>query len=371
MLQEREKRRIVIASVLKPVDDTRMTEKIGQSLVDCGLYAVSVIGYCPSGTTPENIECISLGRFTRISVARYLARWRAFSIAFRRKPDVFIFGTYELIFPAILLKVILGTRIIYDVRENYYRNIHHSEALPFLLRFPLALTVRLVEKVTAPAIDHFILAERGYEDEFRFHRGGWTVLENKAMPSQATARRWKKGEPLHLLFSGTLSESTGVFRAIDLVAKIHQHVPDVRLTIAGYAASPAVRRRIQEAASSHSFVALIGIDQLVPHSKILSLISGSHAGIIAYLHLPQTQNTVPTKLFEYLQASLPILTEKHWTWADRYEQCRPFVFTNFETPDIDLIINQLSNSSLYPIPAPDTGWNTEVTKLLEIIKLVV
>jgi len=347
-----------------------MAEKIGASLAQSGRYEVAIIGYSGAGHAPEPLNEVSLGTFSRLSPARWWARWKAFRLAMAIRPDVFIFGTYELIFPAFWLKVILGTRIIYDVRENYYRNILNSEGLTWLIRLPLALIVRLIEKLTAPSTDHFFLAERGYEKEFRFHRGGWTVLENKALNRPHTIRK-QTGNEIHLLFSGTLSESTGVFRAIHLAAALHQANTSIRLTIAGYAASHAVRNRLLREAGKYSFIKCVGIDRLVSHKEINDLIDHCDAGIIAYTPAPQTLNTVPTKLFEYLEAALPILTESHWPWIEQYAFCEPFVLVNFENPDAQNIINTLSNKSLYTKPVPGASWSSEEAKLLEGFKNIV
>jgi len=337
-----------------------MAEKMGASLAQSGRYEVTVIGYSSTGTAPESLKQVSLGKFSRLSPARWWARWKAFRLALSIRPDVFIFGTYELIFPAFWLKVILGTRIIYDVRENYYRNIFNSEGLTWLIRLPLALIVRLIEKLTAPSTDHFFLAERGYEKEFRFHRGGWTVLENKALNRPHTIRK-QTGNEIHLLFSGTLSESTA----------LHQANTSIRLTIAGYAASHAVRNRLLREAGKYSFIKCVGIDRLVSHKEINDLIDHCDAGIIAYTPAPQTLNSVPTKLFEYLEAALPILTESHWPWIEQYAFCEPFVLVNFENPDAQNITNTLYSKHLYIKPVPGASWSSEEAKLLEAIKNVV
>lgn len=369
-MQEREKRRIVIASILKPTDDTRMSEKIGATLYRSGLYEVTVMGYSSSGKSMDGLKVLPIGAFPRLSYARWWARWQVLHLSLAIRPEVFIFSTYELLFPAIFLKVILGTRIIYDVRENYYRNILHSEGLPRWLRWPLAVVVRFLEKITAPAIDYFFLAEKGYEKEFRFHRGGWIVLENKATPVQVRSAK-KEGNPFRLLFSGTLSESTGVFRAIKLAEALHRDNKDITLTIAGYASTPDLRDRIRREAFGHSFIQLIGIDALVPHSKILELIQASHAGIISYERVPHMENCIPTKLFEYLQASLPILTEPHWPWVARFEYGQPFLPVDFEKPDAKSILNTLAHSPFYTSPLPDVEWSSEEPKLLAAIKSLV
>lgn len=344
-----------------------MTEKMGATLVADGSFQVTVIGYPSPGKIPQGIRTLSLKPFQRLSFARWWARWQAFGLAFRQRPDVFIFSTYELIGTALVLKVLLGTRIIYDVRENYYRNIVHSEGLPVVLRWPLAMLVRFQEKLCAPAIDHFLLAEKGYEQEFRFHRGGWTVIENKALQMPVAARA-KDPQQIVLLFSGTLSESSGVFRAIRFAEALHRHHPGVHLTIAGYAASAAVRKMLRASTKGKPFITLIGVDALVPHTEIVSLIQTAHAGIIAYPRLPHTVNSVPTKLFEYLQAKLPIIAEDHWPWVRRFEPCRPFLLTDLENPDANRIAKALIDNTFYVDLPAGANWKEEGEKLLSVLK---
>lgn len=347
-----------------------MTEKIGRTLADTGDYEVTIIGFAPSGVplpSENDLKTISLGNFPRLSFQRWLAKWRVLRHAYTASPAVFIFNTHELLLPALVLKIFRNTRIVYDVRENYYRNILHSEGLPALTRLPLALAVRLLEKLTAPSVDHFFLAEKGYEQEFKFHRGGWTVIENKAI-SVASRRMPDTSTGLKLLFTGTLSESSGVFQAIQLVQLCHAQRSDVSLTIAGYAAAPTVQARIKSLAATLPYIRLIGIDTLVPHTNILDLIKASDAGIIAYRKVPHTMNCVPTKLFEYLQASLPILTEEHWPWVKRFASHKPFVFCDFENPSVASMLNSLTNSAFYTTPVRDAGWESEEPALLKVIK---
>ncbi len=350
-----------------------MMEKMGRTLDNTGDYEITIIGFAPSAASVPslgNLKTISLGHFHRLSVQRWLAKWRVLRHAYTANPAVFIFNTYELLLPAIVLKVFRNTRIVYDVRENYYRNILHSEGLPALARLPLALGVRLLEKLTAPAVDHFFLAEKGYEHEFKFHRGGWTVIENKAVWVEGRQKP-DRDSGLKLLFTGTLSESSGVFRAIKLAQLCHAERNDVSLIIAGYAAAPAVQARIKSLAATRPFITLIGIDTLVPHTKILELIQTSDAGIIANPNVSHTENCVPTKLFEYLQASLPIITEERWPWVKRFAAYDPFVFCDFESPAASTILNALTSNTFYTTPVRDAGWESEEPALLKAIKNMV
>ena len=263
MAQERKKRRIVLASILKPVDDTRMFDKMGTSLAQSGDYEVFIVGY-PSSSNPSEpgIQFITLTPFKRLSFQRWGAQWQVFRKVWRLKPSFLIFTTHELIFPAILLKILINTTLVYDVRENYYRNILMSGSFSRFISWPLALLVRFQEKLFAPSIDHFFLAEKAYENEFKFHRGGWTVIENKAQVPRLPRHYDSVKIPgaIRLLFSGTLAESTGVFRAIALAKELHLLNPSISLTIIGHASLKADRERIHQEINSCPFIDLIGGD---------------------------------------------------------------------------------------------------------------
>ena len=85
------KRRIVIASILKPVDDTRMFDKMGVTLSDTGNYEVFIIGY-PSKDVPsyQNVQFLPLNAFSRISLGRLLAPIRIQRILHQVQPEILI-----------------------------------------------------------------------------------------------------------------------------------------------------------------------------------------------------------------------------------------------------------------------------------------
>jgi glycosyltransferase involved in cell wall biosynthesis len=364
LAQERKKTRIVLASILKPVDDTRMLEKMGLTLRPA--HDVHIIGYPSSSERkiPE-ISLHPLNAFPRVSWRRLFAKWKVFAIAIKLRPDIFIITTHELLVPALWLKVFLPVKIVYDVRENYYRNILYAGSFPWVLRGPLALLVRWKEKLMAPMVDHFFLAERGYEQEIRFHRGGWTVLENKTAVHRKQQQEHPQGR-LRLLFSGTLAESTGVLNAIGLARELFKLDPSVTLTIAGYAAMKSVRERILKEVKLNSFLRLVGGERLVPHDEILTTIDESDFGIIAYPPSRHTMNSVPTKLFEYLGAGLPVIVDRRWPWVKRYESINPFVFIDFDNIDYPGLLAELKAGRSFA-PPEDVTWESEAPKLIDAI----
>ncbi len=370
MAQERKKTRIVLASILKPVDDTRMFEKMAATLANSGIYEVHIVGYAGTHRHAMDVGLHPLGKFGRLSFQRWFAKWRVLSIVIRLKPDVFIFNTHELLGVSLWLKVFLPVKTIYDIRENYFRNIVHTDSFPWLIRWPLAIGVRWKEKLLAPAVDHFFLAEKGYENEFKFHRGGWTVLENKARNYFHGERKKIPGR-IRLLFSGTLGESTGVFEAITLAKELHRRDPSISLTIVGYAALASAQQKLTGAIKGHHYIRLVGGNKLVSHQEIEKAIENSDAGIISYPPSAHTSNSHPTKLYEYLSAALPIIVDRRWPWTSQYAMCDPFLFFDFFKPDYPQLLADLRSGNHYPCLPAGVTWSDEEPKLLEAVAKLV
>ncbi len=361
------KRRIVIASVLKPVDDTRMFEKMAMTLAGPGNYEVFIVGY-PSKHVPAypNIYFAPLGAFSRISLGRLLAPIRIQKILHQVQPEILVVNTHELLIVAILNRILFGTKLIYDVRENYYRNILYSDAFPLFLRPFLAGWVRLKEKLTSPLIHRFFLAESGYKKEMSFFGGGAIIIENKVKVPENFSRTPGPGK-VRLLFSGTLAESTGVFLAINLAKKLHALDASIHLTIIGFCAKSATLQRIRSEVSGFDFISLVGGDQLVPHVEIIQAIAAADFGLICYPPLRHTENATPTKLYEYLACQLPILLQHHQAWEELcspYQACLPI---DFASADANALLLKM-RSPFYTRPPEGVNWESEAEKLLSAIE---
>lgn len=366
-MPESVKATVVIASVLKPVDDTRMYSKIGLTLAESGSYSVHVIGQGSHPTEAPNLIQHALKPFSRFSLGRILAPWKIFATILRLKPDVLIVTTHELLCAGLFAKRFTKCRLIYDLQENYYWNILYTPAFPLLIKPFVALYVRGKEVIAAPFIDHFFLAEKGYTREMRFPGSRYTVLENKARRSADSARR---SEPvsekatIQLIFSGTLAETTGVFTAIDLTIKLHVIDERFRLTIIGHAAQRHVREKIRLLIAPRPFIQLIAGDSPVPHGEILKHISRADFGMITYPINPSTMNSIPTKLYEYLGSGLPIILANHKPWV---EFCLPYHAAVVFDPnhyDSAVIYDALISGRFYTTTPEGVYWEDEAEKLL-------
>lgn len=372
-MSDSKKTTIVIASVLKPVDDSRMYEKIGLSLALAGQYDVHIIGCVTEAAPDARLSQHPFPPFARISLRRMFAPLLIFIRSLRLKPRVFIATTHELLFPAMFLKMFIRCRVIYDVQENYYWNILYTPAFPLLAKPFLALYVRAKETLSAPYVDHFFLAERGYEKEMKFPRNRKTILENKVRVDRAlqkTAVPLTSKKTIDLLFSGTLAPTTGVFTAIDLAVKLHVIDERIRLTIIGYAAQTKVLEKIRMLIHPRPFIELIAHDRPVPHAQIFDHIRKADFGVISYEVNPSTMNSIPTKLYEYLGLRLPILLTSHRPWVDFCYPWNAAVVFDAHHPDAAGVYKQMMSQTFYTSEPTEVYWQSEEERLLSVVHSV-
>jgi len=365
------KKKVVLASVLKPVNDTRMFKKIGLSIASTNKYDVNIIGfYANTLETYSNITFHPNFNFSRISFARLLAGFRFYKCLIKIKPQLVIINTHELLLPAVIYKMFHKGKLIYDVQENHFRNLWYTNSFPFLVRHLLAFFVRLKEYLTSPFIDHFFFAEKYYSKEISFAKERFIVLENKCkIERKSTPKKRIIEGNINLIFSGTLAESTGVFGAINLAVSLFQMNENVRLKIVGYTPQKKVLNNIKRAIQNFPFITLIGGNKLVDHSVILSEIANADFGIIYYPTNKSTINSTPTKLYEYLANGLPILLQNHSEWKDICNQCKGAILVDYDNINAQSILDAMATKSFFPNGVGDEFiWQSEHDKLLQYLE---
>ena len=264
------KKKIVIASILKPVDDPRSYKRFGLSMAKTNKYEINIIG----NTTKINsehpaIKFHPLKNSFGLSLNRLINRWRVIRKIITLRPDILILTTHEILLIAVLLKPILGYKLIYDIQENYLNNFWYQNNYATLIKYPLGALVRIKELTTSHFVNGFILAEEGYQKEFRFHlKRPHQILQNK--PSINLKSPDKKRDWYMLIFTGNLSKNSGVFRAIELVEKLIEFEPRISLKIIGHCPDKSFRNDLDQRCKALPFVALQSEENTIPHDQIIA-----------------------------------------------------------------------------------------------------
>jgi glycogen(starch) synthase len=376
---------ILLASVLKPLDDTRMLGKFARTLAQRQSTQVHVAGRrapAPAGL-PGNIHTHALLDGTRLSWARLQAQWRYWQLLQQVQPTVVFVHAPELLPLTVLWQALgQGRRFVYDVRENYALNIQTQQVYPAWARGLLAGLVRWLEALAARRATAVLLAERSYARELSFLRPEHTmVIENKYQPYSANeptalGHLPATSEPLRLLYSGTISELNGVFEAITFWKQIREAWPLAHLTIMGFCQQPAQLERLRAAvAEAGAGVTLIGGDVLIPHAQIVAEIQRSHLGLLPYRPHPSTARCIPTKLFEYLAHALPMVLPPNPLWRGIIEPYQAGVCVDFQavghSPLPSSTLTALLQQPFYPAGVPNEAfWGSEAEKLHHLMNSI-
>ncbi len=344
---------IVIASVLKPINDTRMFEKLGMSLSSLQHYNIHIIGQnINEKKIYPNIHFYPIFNFRRLDISRIFAPFKYIKLLLKLKPKVVIVCTHELLIVTFIYKILFGTKIIYDIQENYFANILYTNTFSPIIRHAVAFYVRMKEIIFAPAISHFILAEKCYKNELPFIKKNYTVVENKVKFNKLIKELPQKHnisptKELKLLYTGTIHESYGILEAIQFTKKLQQIHTNVSLIIIGYCASNQLLINIKKEVDLSSCITLIGGDTLVPHEEILLKIHQADVVLAPYQHNLSTLNRIPTKFYECIALKTIILTSINDNWSQLMEEYNAGICIDFDKINCNELYHNLIETKFY------------------------
>ncbi|WP_323756603.1 hypothetical protein [Roseivirga sp.] len=366
------KTKLLIASTLKPIDDSRMYEKFGVSLAKTNEYEVNIIGFASKNTlTHDSIHFHPHGPFGRMSFDRITSSLKIFKTYIKVKPQIIICNTHELLIVTSIYRILFGGRIIYDVRENYVKNIRNTNVFNPILRPFLAAYVRVKELITKPFFDGFILAERVYTEQLGFIPSRKSILiENKYMPVEVPENEpMVNSENTVLLYSGTISASNGIFEAIEITHQLHQIDSSIKLCIIGYCALKKDLIQLKEAISGKDYIELIGGDFLVPHHQIIQQIKKADFGFV--LKKPNNgvnDDKILTRLFEYSANKLPMLLLNNSTWINFCDEFNAAIPIDPSYFDPEKVLALMKDSRFYTQGDTKTSlWESEESRFLDFI----
>lgn len=362
------KKVIAIISVLKPVDDTRNYEKVARSIGNTNKYEINIIGFSAKKIPADpNISFHPVFNFRRTSLKRILAPYAVFSKLLKLKPELIIVTCAELLIVTVLYKIIFGSKIIYDIQENYVRNFIYSPSYSLAVKMPLAGLTRGVELISSFYIDQFILAEHIYYEQLKFTRNRAIVFDNKAVINSISNKPpYVQGEKLQLVYSGTISQHYGIFDAIGLVDKLKAAGWDAQLKIVGYSADRKVYNQLVEITRNKDYIDITGGDSLVSHDQILIEISKAHFCLLPYQANKSTEGRIPTKLYECLAMEKPVIITSNQAWDELIEINNAGIIHDFQS-EVNELLAQLTGTYYGNGLAAKYDWKTNEPMLLATV----
>jgi glycosyltransferase involved in cell wall biosynthesis len=361
---------ILIASSLKPTQDTRAWGKLGISLRETNRYALNIIGF--SSKKEENLSNATFySSFAKpgFALSRVVSMLRLVQILVRVRPKILICCTYEFLPVASFFKNIIGYRLVYDVQENYVANLDLNPLLSDSKKVKAAKLIRKMEATNA--VDLYFLAEQCYRKEMPL-KSPFLVLENRyqGQVSEKSQMNFGQKKEFSFLISGTITPAFGVSEAIIWFIEILKKYPKSSLLIMGQVTLPYYQHALEKIAGNNPQITFQTSPFPVSHKAILNAYSEVDFALLPYQNHPAIRDKMPTKLFEAAALGVPVLVSPNPTWLDflnNFEGGFPIDFLNVESA-----ITQFDQAKLQTFfsekPSESILWQSQEQTFLQAIE---
>jgi hypothetical protein len=363
--------KILIASVLKPLKDTRSYYRFALSLRETNKYQINIIGFLSKKELNEkNITFQPIFENKRRHYTRFLASFKFLNQIKKVKPDIIIVSTWELLPAAVVGKIVFGGKLVYDVQENSIFNLQYNRSMSTWKRAFTKRVIRFFETISRPFVSYFLLAEKCYVKELPAFTP-YLVLENKYHENPVDIKeevRLNK-ERLKFLISGTITEVYGILDAIEWFKVIHQSLPSFHLNIIGHCTLPAFKEKIKKASEGIEAISLTLPEEAVPYTEILEAYAQSDVILMPYHQLPSIKDKIPSKLYESLALGKPYLISPNTKWkvlTEKYNSGLSIDFRDLENAAKNLAFF-LQGTYYLTLPGDEVLWKSDEGKFLELM----
>ena len=317
--------RVVHLSSAHRVFDSRIFHKECRSLAMAG-YDVTVIGLSSgSGTSRDGVRIHVLPepRTRRERMTRTI--WEVYRAALRENAEIYHFHDPELMPVGALLRM-RGKRVVYDVHEDFASGIRDKVWVPRLLRWPLSIAYIAWQTALASSFDRVIAATPAIARNFPPNKTH--CVRNFPWSHEFACSRslpYDERDPI-AVYVGVLADARGMRemqQAVELVAK---EIP-IKLALAGWV-NPGGRAEFLREGENE----LVEFKGMLDRAGVAELLARARVGMLLFHPLSNHVNAVPTKLFEYLAAGLPVIVSDFPSWRELIEREECALFVNPLSP---------------------------------------
>ncbi|MFC5141946.1 glycosyltransferase family 4 protein [Actinomycetospora rhizophila] len=287
--------------------DTRIFGRLCRTLSRHG-YDVTLVAAGDEGRREEDgvhivVEPIASGRAQRL----LLAVPRVLAAAFRADADIYHLHDPELI-PIIPLLRLRGAQVVYDAHEDLPSQVLDKHYLPLGVRPVLAAVARLLCAVADRSAHQIVAATPTIAERFRSER--CTVVHNypELLEDVDDTVDYDDRDPA-IAYVGAV---TAVRCATEMVDAMHlADLPeDWRLRLVG----PASPANLRDELATRPGWTLVEDHGNVSPRRARELTASARIGLVLFQPTRAHVDALPTKLFEYMAAGLPIVASDFPVW---------------------------------------------------------
>jgi glycosyltransferase involved in cell wall biosynthesis len=363
------KNKICHITTVHNAKDTRIFQKECVSLANHGFDTHLIVANQKSETSKgvqiHNITSTTSGRLYRMWKTTQIALEKALKI----DADIYHFHDPELLPVGIKLKK-FGKKVIYDTHEDVPRQILSKYYIPSLIRPFVATIFEIYENRIAAKMDAVITATPFIRD--RFLKINTRTIDINNYPILEKFNIEISNEKTHdICYVGLISKIRGIEEMIRMLK-----FTKAKMTLIGEFQSKEEETFIKNLPTWKK-VNFLGKKNSQEVAKILSQ---SKMGIVIFHPEPNHINAQPNKIFEYMAASLPIVTSDFPLWKSIVTKHNTGICVNPLAPkEIASAVNVLLKNKEQSIQMGKNGqkavqevfnWKQENEKLINLYQQI-
>ena len=327
----------------------------------------------------QNIQSIDL--YFRISASNHNSKLRFFFLSFFRfvlmssevffrfiprairfKPQIIHCSDYLFLPLAVLLKLLTGSKLIYDA--------HELESQTNSISKMQSTYVLYLEKILWPFIDFTFYVSEAIKDWYETNVGekkSEVILNSPVMPAKVGNSNYFRSyfqiseEIKIFIYLGMLSRGRGINMAIDVFKELEN---SVAIIFMGHG------EKEQEVKEFSKTLSNVFIHPPVPHEKVVEITSSADYG---YCMLENASLSdyfcLPNKLFEYAFSGIPVLASNFPDISKVVKQYNLGVVSNSDKVSIQTGISRLTSEGRYNFLNKDItplSWQHQCEKLKRV-----
>lgn len=362
-------KKVCIVTTVHPLFDTRIFHKEAKYLIRAG-YDVTLIAQNDKDEVIDGIKISSLlkpkNRLSRI----FLLTKRAYSLALKECADVYHFHDPELLPWMLLLKYKTGAKIIYDVHEDYQKQILSKHWIYGAIRKSISYIFNIIEKSISRNFDYIITATDSIASNFK--QKNVVVLNNYPIVNErSVSHKVIDSTDFTVVYVGGLTKIRGIKEIIESIEYIKSK-KEVKLKLIGNFSEKDFETELKNM-PEWSKIEYLGY---LPKKDTLAHLINADAGIVCFWPEPNHIEAMPNKMFEYMEAGLPIIASDFSLWRKIINDANCGVIVNPLNPkDIARGIQYLIDNSGKATEMGENGrkailekynWKIEEKKLLSL-----
>lgn len=288
------------------VFDTRIFHKESVSLVNAG-FSVTLLATGCEEQTIDGVEIRSVPR-ERSRIQRIIKTpWLMYRQVLKGEADICHFHDPELIGIAIMLRL-RGKKIVYDVHEDYPKQILGKFWIPMVCRWPVSVLISIVEWIGSLFFTSIVAATPTIAERFPVEKT--IVVQNFPKLYELTTRSDEnyRDRQMNMIYVGVIAQIRGVFENILAMEKVRNKTG--KLILVGNFSSKEEERNCKKMKGWER----VDFQGWLNRDQVRNALATSRAGLVLLHPRVNYVDSFPVKLFEYMAAGIPVIASDFPLW---------------------------------------------------------